>query len=239
MRPTVLLTLLLAAIGGSLQAQSKLYRDDAEVRAHFSLETELSRRWTIHLDQQYRFGDNVSRLTRGSADLGLTYKINKHIRLLGDYIYLQNWSNSGYGYYFTRHWFSGAVVLRTNVRRWRFVYRNMVQMRNDEWNSEDAYNYRLYNRNKLSIRYEATKRWTFYTAHEIYIPLNNPQNRHFDRTRHFGGLLFKTFRNQQLELYFMYQHQWEKGRWWDQTDKYPNPYFKRDFVYGIGYGIEI
>lgn len=217
-------------------AQRKYY-DDAEARGHFSLETRLSRKWTIHLDQQYRFGDNISRLTRASADLGLTYKVNKHVKLMGDYYYLHRPKENGS--YNTRHWFSGAVTLRGDIRRWRFVYRNMVQFRNGNVNSEKASQTKIYDRNKLSIRYEANKRLTFYTAGEAYIPLNNPQVQGIDRSRHFLGLLINTFRNQQLEFYFMLQQEWQKGDWWDQYDRYPSRYYKRDFVFGIGYGIEI
>lgn len=218
----------------AVAAQDFKYHDDAEIRTHFSLETKLSRRWTVHLDQQYRFGSNISRLTRGSADLGLTYKINKNVKLLADYTYIL--SGKKEGYYATRHWFSGAVTLRGNIDRWRFVYRNLVQLRNGDMNSDEMYQTKIYDRNKLSVRYEINKRWTAYTAAEAYIPLNNPNVKGIDRTRNFFGVLFNTTRNQQLELYFMYQHEWQKGGWWE-NDIYR--YLRRDFVYGIGYGIEI
>lgn len=236
MKPFALACLLsVSAISGSFAQRS--YYDDAEVRAHFSLETKLNRRWTLHLDQQYRFGENVSRLTRGSGDIGLTYKVSKHVKLLGDYTFIQAGKRNGS--FATRHWFSGALMLRGDVDRWRFVYRNMVQLRNGDMNSEEQYLSKLYDRNKLSIRYEATKRFTFYTAGEIYIPLNNPQVEGIDRSRNFLGVLIRTFRHQELELYFMYQHQWQKGGWWDQSDRYPDPHYNRDFIFGIGYGIEI
>jgi hypothetical protein len=237
MKRAALLVIILTAAVRPLQAQATQYNPDAEVRAHFNLETKLTRKWSLHLDQQYRFGNNVSQLTRGSADLGLGYKVNRHIRLVADYRYMQSWKNAGY--YATRHWYSGAVVLRTGIDRWKFIYRNLVQFRNGDVNSDERYQTKIYDRNRLSVRYEATKRWTFYTSHEAYVPLNNPQTKGIDRTRHSGGTLFNTFKNQQLEFYFMFQQEWQKGGWWDQSDKYPNPYFNRDFIYGIGYSIEI
>ena len=237
MKPSVLLAAILLAMAAPVLGQQRQYSDDAEVRAHFSIETKLTKRWSVHLDQQYRFGNNISRLTRGSADLGLTYKVNRHVRLLGDYVYMQRWKNAGY--YATRHWFSGAIVLRGDIDRWRFIYRNMVQLRNGDVNSDEQYLTRIYDRNKITVRYEATKRWTFYTAQEAYIPLNNPQFKGIDRSRHSVGLLFNTFKNQQIELYFMLQQQWQRGGWWDQNDRYPSPYLNRDYIYGIGYGIDI
>jgi hypothetical protein len=235
MKTVFLLPLLILC--AALPAQKREYTDDAEVRAHFNLETKLSKKFSVHLDQQYRFGDNVGYLTRGSADFGLVYKLNRTVRLEGDYYYIQRRKNNGS--YATRHWFSGAVVVRGDVNRLRFIYRNMVQFRNGDMYSTDENLTKIYDRNKLTMRYEATKRFTFYVSGEVYIPLNNPQMQGIERMRDAAGVLFKTFKNQQLELYFMYQQRFIKGGWWDQSDRYPSPYFQRDFIYGIGYSIEI
>ncbi len=236
MRPNSLLILLGLTLSLSSYAQRQ-YRDDAEVRAHFGLETKFNKHWGMYLDQQYRFGDNVSHLTRGSAKLGLTYKFNKHLKVLGDYRFLQRRKNAGY--YVTRHWFSGAIAAKGDIGYWRFVYRGMIQMRNGDMNTDRQHLTRWYNRHKLSIRYEVSKRVTLYTSGELYIPLNNTSYSGIDRSRHHVGALFNTFKNQQLELYFMYEPQYHKGGWFGDTDKYPDPYLRRRFVFGIGYGISI
>jgi hypothetical protein len=216
---------------------SQEYRDDAQLRAHFSVEGEINKHFSVHLDQQYRFNNNVSNFSRGSADIGIVWKINKAVRLLFDYVYIQRKTNSDI--WRQRNWYYGALVLRQEVRHWRIIYRNMVQMRSGNVHSDNEHLYKIYDRNKLSLRYELNKRLTPYVSGEVYIPLNNPQYLGIERSRNQLGLLINTAKNQQLELYFMYQVWWVKGAsWWNQDDRYPSHYFRRDFIYGIGYGIE-
>ena len=69
------------ALGISATAQTDTYREDSQVRGHFNLETDLGKNFTVHLDQQYRITNNMSDMTRASADIGITYKISKHIKL--------------------------------------------------------------------------------------------------------------------------------------------------------------
>lgn len=232
---TLLIPVLLACCL-VLRSQDSYVYNDAQVRAHLNVETDISSRLGIHLDQQYRFKNNVSEFSRGSADIGLVWKLNRNIRILVDYVNIQR--RNEYGYFRMRHWYSGALVLRQDVRRWRFVYRNLVQARTGNVNSDNQHLIKWYDRNKLSVRYELNKRLTAYTSAEIYIPLNNPQLKGIERSRNFLGILIKTFKNQELELYFMYQAWWRSGDWWDQYDRYPDRRLKRDYIYGIGYGIE-
>jgi hypothetical protein len=219
-----------------VRGQDYYVYNDAQVRAHLSVETKLVGNLGFHLDQQYRFTNNASEFTRGSADIGLIWKLNRNVRFLASYVHIQR--KNDMGYFRQRDWYYGALVLRKNIYRWRVIYRNMVQARFGNVNSDQQYLVKWYDRNKLSVRYEATKRFTFYTSGEVYIPLNNPQMKGIDRSRNSLGVLINTFRNQQLELYFMYQHFWGKGDWWDQQDRYPDLRLKRHYIYGIGYGIE-
>jgi hypothetical protein len=228
--------LIIAAWCCPVLVSAQEYLDDAQARAHINLETRLSRHFSVHLDQQYRFNQNVSNFRRGSADIGLIWRVNRHVRFLFDYVYIQRKTKEGY--WQQRNWYYAALVLRHDVKRWRFIYRNMVQFRSGTVNSDDAHNYRIYDRNKASVRYEINKRLTAYTSGEVYIPVNNPQLFGIERSRNQLGMLIDVRKNQQLELYFMYQVFWQKGDWWDQTDRYPSPYKRRDFIYGIGYGIE-
>ncbi len=227
---------LLSLLCFSQLVSAQKYYDDAQVRGHFNIETKLNKRFTVHLDQQYRITNNVSDFSRGSADIGITFKINKHIKLLADYVYIQKQKNSGI--WNQRNWYYGAVVLKKDIGYWRIVGRAMLQARNGDVNSDKANLTRLYNRNKVSVRYEINKRLTGFVAEEIYIPLNSPQAKGIDRSRTFAGILINTFKNQQLEFYFMYQVWTQKNNWWDQSDRYPDPLLRRDFIYGIGYGIE-
>jgi hypothetical protein len=217
--------------------QDVRYLEDSQIRGHFNLEAGLGKKFTIHLDQQYRITNNISQLTRASADIGLTYKVSDHVKLLADYIYIQRRSNSGM--WRQRNWYSGGIVLRTDAGYWRFVARSIVQARNGNTNSDKEYLTKWYNRNKLSIRYSVNKRVSAFVAGEIYIPLNNPQFQGIDRVRGITGVVIKTFKKQELELHFMYQQWLSRGGWWDANDNAYDRMLRKTYILGIGYGIEL
>lgn len=229
-----ILTILLAAFYG--RAQSAYY-DDAQLRTHLLVEKKFGSHFSMSLEQQNRWTQNVSEYARGSADLGLNWKFNKHFKISADYIYIQkrlkdlNFS--------ARHWFNFSVHLRNELHRWKFFYRGMLQARSADIEEEGFNRMRIYNRNKITARYEITKRVGLTVAGEAYIPINSPQAKGIDRTRTIGSITYKTSRYQQLELYFMYQVQMQKNNWFEQKDRYDNGPLRRQYIYGISYAIVI
>jgi hypothetical protein len=216
---------------------SAQYLNDAQVWGSIYLDKKVSKHFDIHLKHQSRFTSNISQYTRGYADLGVTYRINKNIRVLADAVFGEKKKyNDNYS---QRYTYYVAVILKKDIGRFRFSYRNMVQAKhNDLETSKYGYLFRYKERNKVTIRYEASKRFLFYTAHEVNLPLNNQNSRNFDRYRAYLGMLYNVTKHQQLELYFMVQTQLQKDNWYKQDDSYPNTPLNRYYVYGVGYNIE-
>jgi hypothetical protein len=221
---------------GTLYSQNSAYYNDAQVRFNLGLEAKITKKFSITLDQQDRWTKNVSEFRRASFDLGISYKLNKYIRLKADYVFIQK--KNKYDYFYSRNWFYAAVFLKYEYKRWRFIDRNLFQVRMGNMNSPESSVMRYYYRNKLSIKYELTKRYDVFVAEEIYIPLNSPQAQGIERTRSYLGLSIKTFRGQAVELYFMYQAYLQKDNWFKQKNKYDNDLLRRDYIYGINYQIE-
>jgi hypothetical protein len=105
-------------------------------------------------------------------------------------------------------------------------------------NSDKSSVMRIYDRNKITLRHETTRRWAFWLATEVYVPLNNSQIRGIDRTRYFVGTTLRTSKFQSLDLYFMLQTQVQRGAWFDQNSAFQNEPLNRYFIYGINYNIE-
>lgn len=230
MKRTALILASLAA--GALAAQDPYY-NDAQLRLHLNLEKRISKHFVVHLDQQYRINQNVGNFYRGSADIGLEWRVNKHIRLLADYVYIQRKSAKDIWYH--RNWYYGALVLREDFHRVKLIYRNKLQFRQGNENSENEHQYKIYDRNKLTVRYDLNKRLSPYVSEEIYVSLNDPQFKGIARTRSQAGVVINLSKSQQIEFYFMYQAFLNNSGWWDQNNN-PNPY-RRDYIYGIVYGI--
>jgi hypothetical protein len=212
------------------------YYNDAQVRTHLTVEKKIGKRFGIALTEQNRITNNVSVLSRASLDLGLSFKVNKFLRIVGDYVYVTKLNK--YGTYVPRHWYSAGVILRKDIKYWRILYRNIVQVRNQPMNSDARYETRYYDRNKLTVKYEINKRITGYVSEELYLPLNDPGWKRFDRSRSYIGTEISTFKDQQLELYFMFQQQLHNSDWFSQKKRYPDKLLNRFYVYGIAYTIQ-
>jgi hypothetical protein len=225
--------ILSALILLSLAAPAQQYYNDAQLRAHLNLDWKLSKRFSVYLTNQTRFTKNATTMTRTAFDLGMTYKILKDLRISAEGRVIEKLNS--YDYYNTRLWYAGSVVYRKKVRRWAFLYRNLFQARYRDLNSDQTMLVRYYDRSKLTVKYEATKRYTFYAGAEAYVPLNDPTFKGVDRMRGFTGVEIATTKNQTLELYFMYQAYLYNSSWFKQPKKYDNQPLKRDYIYGISY----
>jgi hypothetical protein len=216
--------------------------NDAQVWFNLYLEKKITKKFCIHLNQQDRWTNNVSQFNFAYSDIGITYKITKDIKILADYVFTQKRVNIQDAnmdhYYGTIHQYYIAMTFKKDIRRWRFMYRNMFQFQyNNPYTSYYGLIPYYYDRNKFIVKYELNKRFTYYVAEELYIPLNNPQIKSIDRTRTFIGMFYNIFKHQQLELYFMYQDRLQNTTWFKERTNY-NTYsyiLEKDFVYGIGY----
>ena len=143
--------------------------------------------------------------------------------------------------YGTIHQFYIAGTIKKEIRRWRFMYRGMYQFQyNNPYTSPQGLIPLHYFRNKFIVKYFLNKRYTFYTAEELYVPLNSTNVKGIDRSRTFLGFFYTLIKGHQLELYFMYQNRLQNTQWFKQHSTY-NAYqfmLEKDFVYGIGYSIE-
>jgi len=180
----------------------------------------------LHLKQQNRINNNVSEYGLGYADIGLTYRFNKHIRVRADYVFSgKRRPDATYSY---RHQFYTALTLKQKYKRFTFLYRNLVQFRvKDVYSSDDGMVPEIYERNKVTIKYELNKRYSFYIAEELYLPFYQAKSKGLDRSRSFAGMLYNLTKTNQLEFYFAFQQQLNSFKT-----------TKRIFIYGIGYSIE-
>jgi hypothetical protein len=212
------------------------YYDDARARVGLLLEKKITKKFFIQLNPQVRWDYNLSRFQRASLDFCAGYKLTNRVKVEANYVFISRARKDGT--FSPRHWASVSLGLKHEMGRFKLLYRNMLQARFKQPGiSDDAHIYRLYDRNKLTLKYEPTKRFDVYLGGEIFIPLNSPQLKGIERARGLVGTDIKTFRNQELELYFMYQVQLHQNNWFEQNDRYTYPYINRDFIYGVSYNI--
>jgi len=228
--------LLVFFIGLNLFGFGQIYYNDAQLWFNLYLEKKISKKLDIHLNQQDRWTNNITQYGLGYADVGITIKFTKNIKLLADYVFAKKIKYNET--YLTLHQYYLALVIKKDVRRLRFMYRNMFQVQYvNPYTSKSGYIPRIYDRNKLTIKYEATKRFSYYVAGEVNVIVNNPNITGLTRSRLFVGTFFNTTKHQQLELYFLWQQQLQTTYWFKQNDNFTWAPLVRKFVYGIGYSI--
>jgi hypothetical protein len=214
---------------------SQQYYNDAQLRVGISVEKKI-KRFSVYLQQQDRITNNVSTLSRISGALGMTYKLSDNVKLYAEYALIQKRSNLGI--YTPRNWYALAVLFKKDYRRWKFSYRNKLQLRRPPVNRENSMEYYLYDRNKVTVKFDLNKRFGIYVAEEVYVPLNSPLSKGIERSRSYTGLLINTTRSQQLEFYFMFQAQLQRNDWYKQKNSYPGSPLQHYFVYGITYNFQ-
>jgi hypothetical protein len=219
-RPLYLLIILLLS-GAKISAQE--FEDDAGLWLNIYLEKKISDKIDIHLNQKNRIEENVSLYRLGYADLGITYHFSKNIRVMADYVFAKRRNLDGS--YSNRHQGYMAFILRKKWNNFTFSYRNLVQTQvTDYYSSEDGKVPVYYERNKLVVKYEFTKRYSAYAAEELYLPFYQVRSKGLDRSRTAVGLEYKLSKKSDLEFYFVYQHELNA---FSRTN--------RLFAYGIGY----
>lgn len=201
-----LITIIFTLIALASRTVAQDFIDDAGIWVSIGAEKKLSRYWSVRLKNQTRINENISELGRSAFDLGMTFSLNKNLSFSGGYVLAERKRIDDT--YSTRHQGYLTVVLKLETGRWRFAYRNMLQARvKDIYSSEDGRIPTWYERNKLTIKYELTKRFTLFTAGELYYPLDQRLNKGFDRSRTFWGMSYKLGRHTELEAYFLYQRE--------------------------------
>ncbi|MBC7695344.1 MAG: DUF2490 domain-containing protein [Burkholderiales bacterium] len=212
------------------------YASDSQLWCYLSLQKKLNKKFDLHLKLQGRMINNSSELGRASSNFRISYKVYKNIKLLIGYNFTEKKNNKEI--YKPRHTYYGGIELKKDFRRFEFSYRNLFMCRyKSPFTSYDGYIAYYYDRHKVTIKYEVSKRLSCYIAEEVNMPLNNPQLKGLSRSRTYAGVDINVKKHQKLELYFMYQQQLQQGDWFNQDISYTGKPLHQYFVYGIGYNI--
>ncbi|MES2567796.1 MAG: DUF2490 domain-containing protein [Bacteroidota bacterium] len=216
---------------------SQTYSDDSQLWAHIKVTKKITKKLDVTLKLQTRIKNNVSEIGRASSNLRVSYKVNKSIKLLAGYSFIEKRNKKDI--FKTRHSYYGAIELKKDLRRFEFSYRNLFMCRyKSPLTSYDGYIAYLYDRNRFTVKYEMSKRLSIYIKEDLSIPINNPQLKGINRCRTFIGTNINVSKRQKLDLYLMHHLQLQDGDWFDQDISYENTPLDRYIALGIGYSIE-
>jgi hypothetical protein len=201
----------------------KAQENDAELWSSIELKKKIGSKFKVSLKESLRFKENITRIKKGFAELGISYSINKFIATTLSYRYTKR-QNIDFGYS-NRHRLSVALSFNLKIDRFSLSYRTRFESRYiDVYSSDDGKVPERYNRNKFGIEYNIKGlKITPFAAYEFYYQLNNPQKNEIDKMRYTAGFEYKINKRNKIGLFYRIQ----------QEINVNNPI--RNYIIGVSY----
>jgi len=204
MKVRLIIRLVLILLGSSKCITAQV--QDAQLWENIGIEKYINPRLYVHVIQQGRISENYSLPHYNDFDMGINYKINKHVHAAFAYVWGQKkkWNND---YWSTRQQAYFDLTFREKFKGFLFCDRQMVSGQVvDYFTSINGKIPTYYLRNKLTIRYEKNFRLAPYIASEIYYNVNglydNWQYR-FNHIRYFAGVFYRPDSVNEFEIYYL------------------------------------
>jgi hypothetical protein len=196
--------------------------NDAAFWENICLQKKVTSNTTIHFNQEGRINQNITRFYYNYADIGISYKFNKHISLMCDYVFIQKKKQTDF--WSIHHQAYIGLTLKKKVGSFTISDRIMSEIVYSEiYSSEDGMKPNYHLRNKITVKYNHYSRYTYYIASELYYKINMPKGRQLDRMRYFAGIFYELNKINEIELYYLYENNFNTN----------NPI--NNSVIGIGY----
>lgn len=165
-----------------------------------SLEKRLSQSVALHLNGQLRYTDNLTVRRSALAELGVSYRFNKHWEVTGYYRYTsrRRYDDENYQYvYRPLHRFYADLSYDRKIwllkLDYRLRYQNQFRDDADGQESSD----RSYVRNKLELSYPNASRFTPYVSTDLFYKLGTGA----DQLRNKVGVTISVARHQKLDVF--------------------------------------
>ena len=183
-------------------------RDDFGAWMTLSLNKNITQKFGLSIDQEFRTKENLSTTNLFYTNVGISYKATKFLKVALVYRMINKQKNDGsYG---IRSRIYSDVTFKVKPGKWTLSNRSRLQI---EWR-QTGYHSDLGNipevflRNLSKIEYEVGPHLTPYVATEFRWQLQDPREpwaNGFNRTRFIGGMDYKFNNMHTIGTYFLLQ----------------------------------
>lgn len=182
---------------------------DAGLWTTVAVEYNIRPRYTLILSEEVRLYENTTRLNLLFTNVGLRYKINKHLSSSLSYRAIQLFNNeSSFTFKQRIQW---DILSKKKFRRVELSYKHRLQgeFKTGNPNSEVLFP-KLFSRNRIRIKYTINKYFRSYASVELRYPFRTklkPETawNHWDRIRYQAGIDFKIKSGNTLGIYYLMQ----------------------------------
>ncbi|MFA4851167.1 MAG: DUF2490 domain-containing protein [Bacteroidales bacterium] len=211
---------LIFLISGFFYATAQV--SDAGLWLSLNAEKKITPVLSLNLAQEFRFNENITELGTFLSEAGLTYKINKVIRISGNYRFTNKRRLDDS--YSKRHRYYFDLSMRKKLSSVIFILRTRFQSQYaDVYSSQDGTVPSNYSRNKLTFRFDSGKKYSPYISTELFTPLNKSGAFYINNARYCAGIVYDINRMHAIDVFYMIQQQY------NTIDP------RKDFIIGISY----
>lgn len=185
---------------------------DAGMWNTFSLEKELSNKFSISADEEFRLKENFTMLNLFYTNLGLNYKPIKGVKLALTYRLIEKWKYE-YQYFSFRNRLMFDLSYKYKFYGWSISYRSRIQSEVRDINTSDIGKIpEWYWRNKIDIKRQI-RQYIPYIGTEFRYQLSDPRspttNFAWHRVRMYAGIDYEINKRNTFGLYYLIQREFD------------------------------
>lgn len=218
----LLISLLAPCLTISAQEQDVKVVKDLELWTSAGVSKKINKHWKISLDQEVRFINEMSAFDVWFSDLGIDYKLNKHIRFGTNYRFYQVENDNAQ--LETQHRLSVDFKYKQKIERFGLEYRMRFQNKDEDFLDNESDKNIANIRNRLSVEYDIKnfKADPFFDI-ELYRRMYDLENGRLSKLRWTLGVQFPVYKNSDIKLFYRLDN--------ELNEMYP----KDTYIIGLGY----
>ncbi len=211
MRFNKLIILFLGCFIGSISFAQK--SKDAGMWLTLSLQHPIAKKLNITLDQELRIKENYQRINLFYTNVGLSYRVNKFLKIEPTYRSIQK--KQFEGYYSYRHRFMLDVIVKKKLSKFTMAERVRYQTEvADFYTSKKGMLAEQFLRFKTDLKYSLSEKITPYISCELRYQIHSPKgdgpnyDNGFHRIRNVAGIEYQVNKKNSINLYYLIQSEY-------------------------------
>jgi hypothetical protein len=209
--------LFIGCLAFTLSGQS-----DAGVWTSVEVEKRFSQAFSMQLNQELRFNENVTQLGAFFTELGLGYRFNKKFRMAAAYRFVNQREMAEF--YSQRHRFYVNAAYRQKIGLIQLTGRLQYQQQyKDAGTLLNFYDPVDYLRTKVSLKLNTERKTEPYISAEVFSPLAATGIQPIDKIRYTFGIDFHVNPRSTIDLFYHIQKEQNRNS------------IKMDFLSGISF----
>ena len=160
-----------------------------------SVEKKLNKKFSMNVNAQTRFVEDLSYMQTYLGELGISYKVSKKLEISGNYRFINRRKNET-KLFINRHRFYGDVSYDQKIGFLKLDYRFRYQHQFKDNDGEIGFD-ASYLRNKLELAYPNSSKFTPYISGDLFYEFGGT----FDQLRPKAGFGYKFNKKHGLDVF--------------------------------------